>query len=150
MRARSWTLSRLRKKGLPEQDLIRAYKCLIRPTMEYASPAWHSMLSATQAADLERQQSQSLRNIFGPGMSANKMRLKAGLDTLAVRRDKAAKKFATKALTNPRTSGWFPLRTNPVYARRAGVNYPVYKEEAARTDRHRNSPKNFFTRKLNE
>ena len=151
MRARSWALSKLKKKGLPEKNLIKTYyKCLIRPSVEYASPAWHSLLTATKSAEIERQQSQSLRNIFGAGLSANKMRLRAGVDTLATRRENAARKFALKSLTNERTAAWFPLRSQPVYSRRPGVRYPTYKEETSRTDRHRNSPKNFFIRTLNK
>ena len=108
MRARAWALSRLRKKGLPEDKLVKAYKCLIRPTVKYASPSWHPMLTATQAALLEKQQSQALKNIYGVGISANKMRIKAGIETLASRREKAAVKFAKKNLTNPRCQEWFP------------------------------------------
>ena len=35
-RAKTWALSKLRKKGLSENKLLRAYKCLIRPSLEYA------------------------------------------------------------------------------------------------------------------
>ena len=64
MRARSWALSKLRRRGLSEKDLVKTYKCLIRPSVEYAVPAWHSTITATQAADIERQQTQALKNIY--------------------------------------------------------------------------------------
>ena len=150
LRSKTWALSRLRKKGLPEDKLIRTYKCLIRPTVEYASPAWHSLLTAGQAAHLERQQSQALKNIFGPGISANKMRKKAGLDLLSNRRENAVRKFGMKCLANPRCEGWFKDRGFPSYPRRVGINYPRYIEESARTDRHRNNPKNYIVRMLNQ
>ena len=150
MRSKTWSLAKLKRKGLSEKDLIRTYKALIRPTVEYASPAWHSSLTSSQSAQLERQQSQALKNIFGPGMSAAKMRSRAGLDLLCQRREAAAKKFATKCILNPRCADWFPQRSRPNYARRMSVNYPTYKEQTARTDRHRNTPKNFLIRKLNE
>ena len=150
LRQRTWALTKLRKKGLSENDLVKTYKCLIRPTAEYASPSWHSSLTATQSAELERQQTQALKNIYGPGISANKMRLRSDLDTLAKRRETAAKKFATKAAMNPRSAEWFIERRSPVYARRSGVNYPKYQEQTARTDRHRNSPKNYLVRLLNQ
>ena len=150
MRARSWALARLKKKGLQERDLIRTYKSLIRPVVEYAAPAWHSLVNASQAADIERQQAQALKNIYGPGISANKMRLAAGVELLSVRRESMTKKFATKCLTNPRTAHWFTERGRSSYARRSGVNYPRFRENFARTDRHRNTPKNYLIRKLNE
>ena len=150
MRAKPWALSRLKKKRLSETDLVKTYKCLIRPTAEYALPAWHSLLTAAQSAEIERQQSQSLKNIFGPGISAFKMRQKAGLETLFKRRETMAKKFALKPLANPRTTGWFQKRKRPKYSRRNSVNYPKYREETAHTDRHRNSLKNYLIRRLNE
>ena len=150
MRSKTWALSKLRKIGVDQSNLVKIYKRLIRPTAEYASPSWHSLLSASQASDLERQQTQALRNIFGPGLSANKMRLKSDTELLSTRREKAAKKFAKKNLHNPRCTSWFLPRQTPKYARRSNVNYPSFRENVSRTDRHRNTPKNFLIRKLNE
>ena len=150
LRARTWALSRLRKKGLSTDRLLRAYKCLIRPTVEYASPAWHSLLSAEQSDRIERQQIQALKNIYGPGLSASKMRSKADLPLLRTRREEITLKFAQKATTNKRCSGWFVERAAPKYARRASTNYPRYQEPTARTDRFRNSPINYMIRLLNK
>ena len=150
MRSKTWALAKLRKKGLPEKDLICTYKTLIRPTVEYASPAWHSLLTAGQAADLERQQTQALKNIFGPKISARKMRNRADIDLLSKRRECAAKKFAQKCKNNPRCESWFVERGRPSYPRRSSLTYPHLREETARTDRHRNSPKNYLIRKINE
>ena len=44
-RSKAWALAKLRRKGLSEEKLLRANKCLVRPSLEYAAPAWHSMLS---------------------------------------------------------------------------------------------------------
>ena len=60
------------------------------------------------------------------------------------------KKFATKCLTNPRTAHWFNEKGRSNYARRSGVSYPRFRENFARTDRHRNTPTNYLIRKLNE
>ena len=88
LRARTWALSKLRKKGLSEDKLVKAYTSLIWPVAEYAAPVWDAMLTAEQSEKLERQQTQALKNIFGPGLSARKMRMKADLDTLMKRREK--------------------------------------------------------------
>ena len=150
LRSRTWALSKLKKRGLQEKDLVKTYKSLIRPVVEYAAPAWHSLLTATQAAELERQQVQALKNVYGTGISAEKMRKEAGIELLSARREKMARKFALKTLSNERTSHWFTERKRSVYARRESVNHPKYKENTARTDRYRNSPKNYLTRMLNE
>ena len=126
MRSKTWALSKLRKKGLTEEKLLRAYKCLIRPSVEYAAVAWHSMITAGQAALLERQQTQALRNIFGPSISAAKMRKRAEIETLYKRREQLVKNFAKKSLTNPRSAHWFEQRKRPAYSRRTSVSYPLF------------------------
>ena len=139
-------MSRLRKKGLNEEKLLTTYKTLVRPSVEYAAPAWHSLLSAGQAASLERHQVQSLRK----GLSANKLRKKADIHLLSTQREKIAKKFALKSLFNEWCSHWFQRRPAPTYSRRQGVTYPTYRENLARTDRHKNTPMNYLVRLLNK
>ena len=140
----------MRKKGLNQEKLVKTYAALIRPTVEYASPVWHSSLTATQSALLEKQQSQALKNIFGPELSAAKLRKKANIDLLCKRREEAVKKFTRKCLTNQRCQSWFVQRNVSVYPRRATVAYPSFREAPARTDRHRNNLMNYIVRKLNE
>ena len=38
LRAKTWCLQKLKNKGMREEDLVEAYKTLIRPMAEYASP----------------------------------------------------------------------------------------------------------------
>ena len=149
-RAKSWILGHLRKKGLKEDKLVTTYKTLIRPSIEYAAPAWHSLLTAGQAAVLKRQQVQSLRNIYGYGLSVDKLRKKANIHLLSTRRERISKMFAVKCLSNERSAHWFKKRPVPMYSRRQGVNYPTYRENLARTDRQKNTPMNYLVRKLNE
>ena len=80
LRKKTWALSKLRKKGMSEDDLIQAYKTLIRPTEEYASPVWHSLITVDESEFLERQQTQALGNIYGTELSARRMRLKSDLE----------------------------------------------------------------------
>lgn len=150
MRSKTWALAKLRKNGLSQEKLVRTYTALIRPTVEYASPVWHISLTASQSALLEKQQSQALKNIFGPELSAEKLRKKANIDLLCRRREEAVKKFARKCPTNQRCQSWFVQRPTSMYPRRATVAYPSYRETLARNDRHRNNPMNYVVRKLNE
>ena len=59
-----WALSRLRRKGLQDEHIIRAYKSLVRPWVEYTAPAWHSLITAEQSEKLKRQQSQALKTFL--------------------------------------------------------------------------------------
>ena len=110
LRRKTWALSKLRQKGMKTTYLIEAYKSTIRPTAEYASPAWYPLITVTQSEHLERQQTQALKNIFGVGLRANKMRRKAGLERLWQRRENSCLFFARKNLQNPRCAGWFKER----------------------------------------
>ena len=82
LRSKTWALAKLRKRGLDQDKLVKAYKALIRPSVEYLVPVWSNMITAEQSEMLERQQVQALKNIFGPGLSANKMRQKAHVERL--------------------------------------------------------------------
>ena len=126
MRARN-TVSRQLDK------FVRAYTTLIRPSVEYMAPVWAGMISAEQSAQLKRQQVQALKNIFGPGKSAEKMRKEADVELLSRRREKISLKFANACLNNKRCVGWFKERPQPRYARRISANYPKYHEEIVRT-----------------
>ena len=59
------------------EDLVKAYTSTIRPSAEYASPVWHPLVTIGQSEHIERQQTQALKNIFGAGISARKMRNQA-------------------------------------------------------------------------
>ena len=150
LRSKTWTLSKLRRRGLDSDKLVHVYKTLIRPSVEYLTPVWSPMISAEQSKTLERQQIQALKNIFGSTLSANKLRQAAGIERLAERRKKLCLSFASKCLTNRRTAHWFQERPRPMYSRRMNINYPKFVEPIVRTDRHRNSPKNYMRRLLNE
>ena len=149
LRSKTWALSKLRRRGLQEDHLIKAYKSLVRPCAEYAAPAWHSLTTAEQSETLERQQTQALKNIFGLGLSAAKMRKKADIDLLKTRRENMCLKFARKNLHNIRCREWFVERPTPSYTRRSNASYPIYREPVSRTDRFRNSPMNYLRRLLN-
>ena len=150
LRRKTWALSKLRRKGMQKEDLVQAYKTLIRPTAEYCSPVRHSSITAGQSEFLERQQTQALKNIFGTELSSRKMRVLSGLERLWTRRKNACKNLALKNILNPRCNGWFEERPAPLYARRAGTLYNKYYKTLSRTDRHRNSPLNYTRRLLNK
>ena len=94
---------------------------------------------------IERQQSHTLKLIFGPRISAGKMREMAGIPTLRQRRVELCDKFAEKAAKSSRFSHWFPLR-NVGRQTRSTIKY---QESFARCERLRNSPLFYFRRRLN-
>ena len=63
LRARTWALPTLKKCGFAEEELLKIYCTMMRPTVEYCSPAWGSMLTQEQVNCLEQQQVQALKHI---------------------------------------------------------------------------------------
>ena len=86
-----------------------------------------------------------MKCIFGPDLSARKLRALSGLITLRERREEIVKKFALKCANDPVFDHWFPRRE----VARATRNKEVYLEEKARCERLNNSPLFYFRRILN-
>ena len=97
---------------------------------------------------LERQQNLILKYIYGPKISAGKMRVMSGLPTLRQRRIDICDRFAEKAKDSPRFSRWFPKKTVGRPPRK-GVVRDIYIEKYARCDRLKNSPVFYMRRRLN-
>ena len=146
-RQRFWVLIHLRTFGFTEAELVRVYKTVVRPVHDYCAVVFHSSLTDEQDELLERQQSHALKLIFGPYMSAGKMREKAGLPTLRQRRVDLCDKFAAKTAKNSRFAHWFPAKVATRTTRSASA--PQYQETFARCERLRNSPLFYFRRRLN-
>ena len=58
-------LKLLKRSGVPTADLLPYYVSLIRPTLEYACPVWHSSITSEQSDTLENIQKRALRVIYG-------------------------------------------------------------------------------------
>lgn len=144
-RERYWLLMHLKQHHFTEEELITAYKSMIRPIAEYCSVVFHSMLTDQQDEQIERLQSTALRYIYGFGLSYAVMREKAGLNTLRSPRIEACNKFAASCLASPRFEGWFPEARRNRRSRQAAT----YLEEFARCDRLKNSPLFYMRRRLN-
>ena len=60
-------LKQLKRSGVPTADLLglHHYVSVIRPTLEYACPVWHSSITSEQSDTLENMQKRALRVIYG-------------------------------------------------------------------------------------
>ena len=65
---RLYFLKRLRKAGANEKDLLRFYTGIVRPTCEYAAPAWATSLTQGQRDKIENIQKRAF-NIIRPELS---------------------------------------------------------------------------------
>ena len=148
LRGRFWILRNLKRSGFTSEELITVYKSMLRPVAEYGCVVFHSGLTDEQDEALENLQNQNLKCIFGPFLSARKMRSMGGLPSLRERRISICDKFAKKSLANPRFSHWFPIKTGRTSTRGTKVT-EKFQETRARCERLRNSPIHYFRRRLN-
>ena len=107
MRETVWVLRHLKRNGFNEEELALTYKTVIRPILDYCCVVYHSLLTDKMDQQVERLQSQALKNIYGFGVPYRDMRERAGVTTLRARRTELCDKFAQKALGSGRFSRWF-------------------------------------------
>ena len=120
---------------------------MLRPVAEYACVVFHSSYTDGQDERIERLQDHALKCIYGPGISARKMREMADIPTLRGRRIELSDKFAKKCAASGRFHHWFPTKQTRSSAR--SQNKEMYLEEKARCNRLMNSPIFYFRRRLN-
>ena len=139
--ARAGMLRHLKKANIEEKVLVQVYTCFIRPVLEYACPAFTTVLTGEQCDRLERLQRIALKIIYGIRMPYAEGLRRSGLETLATRRDTITKAFTSKAYESDRfRERWFkPSRASgySLRSRRAVaqefaardrlVNAPIYK-----------------------
>ena len=99
---RLWTLRHIKRAGLGEEDLLRAFNSVIRPTLEYAAPTYHSMLTQEMRDQIEWVQKRASKLIFGWGSNYDEVIASGKMSTLEERREELTKRFAYKTSKNPR------------------------------------------------
>ena len=107
----------------------------MRPVF-FCAVVYHPLLTDEQDQLLERLQRQSLKVIFGTGLTYTEMRGRADITTLRQRRVDLSDKFATKCLKNDRFKHWF--RENQKQRRTSRGAGEKYEEEFARCLRYYN------------
>lgn len=146
---RLYMLGRLKRFGVPVEDLVSVYVGYVRPSVEYASPVWHGCISKQQTHQIERIQKRACHVILGNNYTTYTDALDLmGLQTLEDRRDQLCTNFAVKCSTSDRYAGWFPHNNNThSMGLRNATKYMVPKH---RTKRYGNSAIPFLTKLLNQ
>ena len=148
-RRKFWSLIHLRRSGISGDRLYRLYAIMIRPVIEANAIVYHSMLTRTQAHDLEKLQKRAIRVCYGNFTSYVDVLQARGLESLESRRLAAIRRFVGKTLdNNPRfRDKWFRRREEVRVDLR---NRRPIIETQARTSRYQNSPLLFLQRMAND
>ena len=108
--ARAWVIRHLKKANVPTPDLIKAYKSLVLPILDYTAVVYHSLLKKSEEKELENLQKGALRIIHGHKTSYEDCLELSGMPTLKNRRLDLVDKFIKKTATNPKYKAWFPKK----------------------------------------
>ena len=98
--ARLWLIHHLKNSGVPNLDVLAIYQSMARPVLEFASPAFHPLLTAAQSGHLERLQARAYKIIIGWNVSYNTAINMTSTPRAAERREKLCQNFAKKPSKN--------------------------------------------------
>jgi len=82
----------MKRAGVSQKDLMYYYEAVVRPVLEYASPVWHTSLTADQTKTLETVQWRACQIITGGGTYTENCAL-LRLENPADRRDWQSRKL---------------------------------------------------------
>ena len=130
--------------------LLSIYKQMIRSSTEYASVVYHSLIPRYLSDKLESVQRQAMKIIFGRDVDYNSLVEDEIIEPLYKRREDSILKFAIKASNTTRFgTRWFTRVPNIPTELRPGIR-KTFVEKHYWTERGRNNPLGYMTRKLNE
>ena len=150
----------LRQFDFNQEELLIAWKVLLRPITEYAVPLWHSGLLKSDINKLERLQKKAIGLILGTTYIENRRYYKVNgqavsyetalthleLPTLTERREILTSKFALETFKNERHKGFFKEKVNV----RPNSRYkPRIQEEICATERLKNAAVPYMSKILN-
>ena len=126
------------------------YNFIIRPAIEYSAVVYHSMISEELSSKLEGMQRHAMRIIYGWEGDVRETMEAKGIETLKQRRESMVLAFALKNENSEKFGRkWFkPAERSEREVR--NTTKKKYLEPFCRTDRLKNNPVNYMTRKLNE
>ena len=146
----SWTLRFLKKSGMSKPELLGIYKNVLRPSAEYSSVIYNSLIPDYVSNKLESVQRQALKIIYGWDYDLKKLFEQGAIETLKERREAATLRFALASSKSERFSNkWY--KQTPLTEREVrSSTRNKYVEPACRTERGRNNPITVMARRLNE
>ena len=116
--------------------------------LDFAVPAYHSLLTGDQTERLERLQKRATKIIYGWDVAYHTVIEKTDLETLEARRERLVVRFAAKAAAHPRFKDeWFKRKEETRPGLRPNEKFVHIR---ARTERFSRNPLCYMRRKLEE
>ena len=143
---RIYFLKQLKRSGMSCEDLLHFYITIIRPVLEYACPAWHTLLTVEQTKRLESIQKRVLYIIYGK-VDYYEFCERCGLLSLFERRDLLSRQFF-QSIRDESSCLNYLLPRLPPNSRNVNLRNPrLFKIPTVRTNRFKNSFINYALEK---
>ena len=137
---RMWVIRRLKALGACEADLLNVLRCQVLSVLQFAVPAWTTMLTKSESKSIESVQKTGLYLIFGARFRSYTWALQeANMRTQVEQRRTLFKNFTKACVRSPKFSKWFCKSDNTqlMTTRSRKVRF---KPVPARTQQYANSP----------
>ena len=137
---RMWIIRRLVALGASVPDLLSVLRCQVLSVLQFAVPAWTTMISKAESRSIESVQKTGLYLIFGAKFRSYTWALKeAGFKTQEQQRKNIFEKFTRACATSNKFSKWFCKQENSNLMSTRSKKMP-FKPVATRTNHYANSP----------
>ena len=131
-----WIIKRLKGLGASETDLLSVLRCQVLSVLQFAVPAWTTMIRKAEPRSIES----GLYLIFGARFRSYSWALReANLCTQEEQRQKIFERFTKKCISSKKFSKWF-CRTENSQAVTTRSKKMSFKPVPARTRAFANSP----------
>ena len=105
---RMWIIRRLKAAGATEQELLEVLRCQVLSVLQFAIPAWTTLLSQYESKRIESVQETGLYLVYGQKYQSYTWALRqAGMLTMRNQRQRIFEKFTRTCLKSPKFSKWF-------------------------------------------
>ena len=131
-----WIVRRLKALGASEQDLLKVLRAQVLSVLQFASPAWSTLITAHESARIESVLKTGLFLVYGHRYESFSWALReANWSSLEDQRTRYFEKFTQNCLKNKKFQNWFVRmedNTEGVVTRRRKQRFkPVHARTAA-------------------
>ena len=105
---RMWIIRRLKALGACEADLLNVLRCQVLSVLQFAVPAWTTMITRAESNSIESVQKTGLYLIYGARFRSYTWALgEANMKTQFEQRKKLFEKFTRSCINSKKFSKWF-------------------------------------------
>ena len=135
-----WVIQRIKSLGACEANLLNVLRCQVLSVLQFAVPAWTTMLIKSESKSIESVQKTGLYLIYGAKFRSYTWALQeANMRTQVEQRRKLFEKFTKACVRSQKFSKWF-CKTNNTQLMTTQSRKVRFKPAPARTQQYANSP----------